>query len=327
MKSTCLSVIVAAMVALCGAAHADQKPEDILKAIVKVKAVIPENARTASLLGTEREGSGVVIDSKGLVLTIGYLILEAETVEVVGPNGEAVGATAVGYDYGTGFGLLRATAPLEVTPMKLGQSSEVSEKDRLLVATHGGPESVIGVYVVSRREFAGYWEYLLEDAIFTSPPHPGFGGSALIGPDGRLLGIGSLYTQITLPEVGVVPSNLFVPIDHLKPILDDMLRLGHSSEPTSPWLGLHAREAHGRVFVLRVIPGGPADQAGLRPDDIILKVDEKVVKGLADLYRKVWALGRAGVDVPLTVLQEAELRNITVHSGDRYQYLRLVPKR
>ena len=327
MKKGCLLFIFAALLALGQPSYGDQEPEEILKAIVKIRSIVPENARTARSLGTKREGSGVVIDSEGHILTIGYLILEAETIEVVGPEGKAISATFVGYDHATGFGLLRTDKPFGVTPMKLGHSSEVKEGDPILVASHGGSDSVQAAQVVTRREFTGYWEYLLDDAIYTSPPHPNFGGAALIGRDGQLLGIGSIFTQLVISGVGSLPCNMFVPIDLLNPILADLISTGRSPEAPRPWLGLHAEEAHGRVFVLRVTSEGPAQQAGLQPGDIVLAVKGRAVDGLADFYRKVWALGSAGVDVPLSILQGTRIRDMTVHSGNRYEFFRLKPKK
>jgi serine protease Do len=244
-----------------------------------------------------------IIDTIGHVLTIGYLIIEAEHIELIGPKGKTVTATFVGYDFNTGFGILFPDEPLNVIPMKLGRSSEVKEGDHLFVASFGGLDSVQTVRVISRMEFAGYWEYLLENAIFSSPPHPNFGGAALIDRDGCLLGIGSLYTRFSIPGVGLIPCNVFVPIDLLRPILTDLIDTGISREPPRPWLGLHAEESHGRVFIIRVTAGGPAEKAGFRLGDIVLTVNGVEVSGLADFYRKIWALGSAGVDVHLGVLQ------------------------
>jgi S1-C subfamily serine protease len=312
---------LALLVSFSMATYADREPEEILEAVVKVRATIPGNARTAELLGTERVGSGVIIDSKGHVLTIGYLILEAETIEVIGPDDQKAEGVFVAYDHDSGFGILRVRPAFSVTPAKLGESTYLKVGDPLLLASYGGPTSIQGVRVVSRQEFAGYWEYLLEDPVFTTPPHSGFGGAALIDRDGRLVGIGSLFTQVTIPGVGSIPSNMFVPIDRLKPIMDDLISTGRSSNPSKPWLGLFVVEAHGRVFVTRVVSDGPAERARLRPGDIILQVDDQAVTGLADLYRKVWALGRAGVDVPLSVLQGVRINEVVVHSGDRRKYL------
>jgi S1-C subfamily serine protease len=325
MKKVYLTFIFFALLIFYGSANAEQAPEELLRAIVRIHATVPENARTALSLGTTREGNGVVIDKEGYVLTIGYLILEAERIEVVGQKGETLKATFVAYDHNSGFGILRTEKPLNVTPMKLGQSSGVTVGDPVLVASYGGPDAVQGARVITRKEFAGYWEYLLEDAIFTTPPHLSFGGAALIGRNGRLIGIGSLYTRVTLPGIGAMPTNVFVPIDRLKPILDDLIAGGRSREPTRPWLGLYSEEAHGRVVILRVASGSPAEQAGLQPGDIILKVKKGAVKGLADFYRKVWALGEAGVDVPVSILQGTEIRDVVVHSADRHEYLRLGP--
>jgi S1-C subfamily serine protease len=323
MKRSFLFVIFAILIAFSLPAYAEQTAEEILKAIVKIRAVIPKEAYTASTLGTEREGSGVVIDSKGYILTVGYLIVEAKTIEVIGPDGNPVSATFVGYDYNTGFGLLKTDKPLSVTPMKLGQSSTVKVGDPILVAGHGGADSVIAARVISRKEFAGYWEYLLEDPIYATPAYANFGGVALIGPDGQLLGIGSLFTQLLIPGLGSIPCNLFIPIDLLNPILSDLKVIGRSRKAPRPWLGINAEEAHGRIFITKVTLGGPAEGGGLQPGDLILAVNGKAVNGLADFYRKVWALGNAGVDVPLTILRGTQIRDITVRSTDRYKFLML----
>ena len=327
MKKVCLTFMFLALLIFYGSAMAEQAPEEVLRAIVRIHATVPENARTAVSLGTTREGSGVVIDKEGYVLTIGYLILEAERIEVVGQSGETLKASFVAYDHNSGFGILRTERPLKVTPMKLGQSSELAVGDPVLVASYGGAEAVQGARVITRKEFAGYWEYLLEDAIFTTPPHLSFGGAALIGRNGRLVGIGSLYTRVTLPGIGAMATNVFVPIDRLKPILDDLIARGRSRESRRPWLGLYSEEAHGRVIIIRIASGSPAERAGLQAGDIILKVKTGAVKGLADFYRKVWALGEAGIEVPVSILQGTEIRHVVIRSADRHEYLRLGPGR
>ena len=307
--------------------HATDSGERILQAIVKIQARIPATARTAKILGQEREGSGVLIDRNGYILTIGYLILEAERVEITDFSGRQIEATVVGYDHKTGFGLVRSNRHLELEPMALGKSSLLKVGDPLLVAGHGGSDAVLGVRVVSRKDFAGYWEYLLEKAIFTAPPYSNYGGAALIGRGGRLLGIGSLLTQVVISEAGSMSSNMFVPIDRLKSIIKNLKTEGRSPLPSEPWLGLHAQEVHGRVFVIRTTTDGPAYQAGIKTGDIILMVDEKPVNGLADFYRKVWAVGDAGVLVPLTVLQETQVRKIQIRSRDRSDFLELNPQK
>jgi S1-C subfamily serine protease len=327
MKRGCLAVLGAILIGLSIPVHAEQDPKEILRAVVKIRSVIPDYARSASTLGTEREGSGVVIDSQGHILTIGYLITEAETIEVTGLEGKPIRAAAVGYDHRTGFGLLRADNPLPVVPMGMGQSSEVKEGDPVLVVSFGGMDSVQGARVISRKEFAGYWEYLLDDAIFTAPPYANFGGAALIDRHGKLVGIGSLFTQINVPGLGSIPGNMFVPIDLLKPILADLIAKGRSSEPSRPWLGLNVEEVHGRVIVTRITSEGPAERAGLKTGDIILTVNKKEIGGLADFYRRVWALGNAGVEIPLSILQGIRIRDLTMKSADRYQYYPLKPRK
>jgi S1-C subfamily serine protease len=308
---------------MIGPAYAQPEAEEILKAIVKVKSTIPSEARTARILGTTREGHGVLIDSDGHILTIGYLILEAASIEVVDQNAKTIRATYIGYDHRTGFGILRADEDLGVTPMELGQSSKIKEGDPVLVAGYGGADAVQGVRVVSRGEFAGYWEYLLDNAIYTAPPYSSYGGAALIGPGGKLLGIGSIFTQKTISGLGIIPCNMFIPIDLLRSILDDLISTGRSRKSSQPWLGIHVEEAHGRVFVLRLTSGGPAERAGLKTGDIVLTVGKKPVEGLADFYRKVWSLGKAGVKVPLSVLHNIQIRDVVVQSEDRHQYLNI----
>lgn len=327
MKKSFFLVILTTLFVFVGPAYANQSAEEILKAVVKIRSIIPKDAQTASTLGTEREGNGVVIDSEGTILTIGYLIVEAETIEVVGSEGKPINATFVGYDHNTGFGLLKTEKPLSVVPMKLGQSSKVKAGDPILVAGHGGKDSAIAAQIITRREFAGYWEYLLEDALFTVPPYANFGGAALINPEGQLLGIGSLFTQVIIQGFGSIPCNLFVPIDLLTPILSDLKTKGRSPKAPRPWLGINAEEAHGRVVVTKVISGGPAERAGMKSGDLILTVKGKTVSGLADFYRKIWELGNAGVDIPLNILQGIRIHDITVQSADRYQFLLLRPKK
>ena len=331
MKRSWLLILGVAWLAMMVPAYAQEgskeNVKELLKAVVKVRAMVPDYARSAKTLGTEREGSGVLIDDRGHILTIGYLILEAESLEVIGPDGKLVSAQSIAYDHITGFGVLKVEKPMGAKPMQLGKSSEVSEGDPILVATHGGEEGAMGARIISRKEFAGYWEYLLDDAIFTAPPHTNFGGAALIDHNGKLVGIGSLYTQIAIAGLGLSPGTMFVPIDYLKPILSDLIDKGRSSAPPRPWLGVNVEEVHGRVFVTRVTAESPAEKGGLKVGDIILTVNKKEVSGLADFYRKVWALGKPGVEVPLTLLQGIQLQDIKVKSGDRYQYYPLKPQK
>jgi S1-C subfamily serine protease len=327
MQKKYVSIVIGIIVSFSLPVFAAQTPEDILNAIVRVKATVPPDASTARVLGTEREGNGVVIDDRGHILTIGYLILQAATIEVHNVQGDPISARFVAYDYKTGFGILRAESPLSVKPLKLGQSSQLKEGDQILMVGFGGPKAVLGSRVVSRKEFAGSWEYLLEDAIYTSPPYPDYGGAALIDSKGELLGIGSIFTRLSVPGLGIVPCNMSVPIDLLKPILADLIDSGHSSKPSQPWLGVHADEVHGRVFIIRLTPGGPAEKAGIKVGDIILAVDQTPVKGLADFFRLIGRLGPAGVKVPLSILQETKVRRINVQSADRYQFLQVSRQR
>jgi S1-C subfamily serine protease len=327
MKKSLFYLILFLGVVLLAPAYAATQAEEVLKAVVKIRAVIPEGARTAAVLGTEREGHGIVIDSRGHILTTGYLIIESESIEVTSPDGRKIKAAFVGYDHATGFGILRTESPLNVEPMPRGDSSDLKEGAPVIVAGHGGPESAIGARVVARKEFTGYWEYILDNAIYTAPAYAKFAGAALIGPDGRLLGVGSLFTQLSVPGLGVLPCNVFIPIDLLQPILEDLISTGRPNQPAKPWLGINAEESHGRVFITRITEGGPAAEAGLKTDDLILKVNGQPVEGLADFYRKLWAAGSAGVEVKLSILEGVESREVMVRTGDRNKFLMMKPKK
>ncbi|MBK18536.1 MAG: serine protease [Rhodospirillaceae bacterium] len=297
--------------------------DSVLGAVVQVISKIPAEARTARSLGTERDGSGVIIDSDGLVLTIGYAMLEAESIEIVLSGGKKVSARPIAYDHASGFGLLRANKKLGIKPVELGNSGDLREKDPILVVSHGGRQAAMPGIVVSRRPFAGSWEYLLERAIYTAPPHPAFGGAGLFSSTGKLVGIGSLIVADAASPGYATPGNMFVPIDQLKPILGDLLEKGRSAVPRRPWLGLYAEEIKGRLFVNRIAPGGPASGAGIKQGDLVIGVNGKPVTSLVDFYRSIWKLGNAGVDVPLDILQGAKIRKFSVKSSDRYKWLKL----
>lgn len=297
--------------------------DDLASAVVALKAHINPEGRTVGTLGAERSGSGVVISSDGLVLTIGYLMVEAHAVEVTTNDGHAVTADVVGYDHETGFGLLRASAPLNVRPMGLGKSADIKEKDPVLVASAGGTDMVGAAHVVAKREFAGSWEYLLEEAIFTSPPHPAWSGAALISREGKLVGVGSLIVGDAAGRGEASPGNMFVPIDKLPPILADLISEGRAQGPSRPWLGLTTEEVGGRLLVSRVAAGGPAEKAGVKRGDVVVGVGGKTAQTLADFYRQVWAKGGAGTTVPLDVLQDNARRRIDVTSANRMDHLKL----
>ena len=301
------------------AAGPDTDPARRLQAVVRVQAEIPAEARTASFLGTKRDGSGVVIDDAGLIVTIGYLITEAMAAEVTTAAGKASRAEIIGFDTESGLGLLRAVEPLEVKPMPIGTAEGLAEKTPVIVAGHGGAEATQAAVVVSRRTFAGYWEYLLEDAIFTAPPAPAWSGAALMTPDGKLAGIGSLIVGDA--DAGF-PGNMFVPIDRLEPVMGDLIALGRRSS-ARPWLGANLQDHDGRLVVRRVAPEGPAAAAGIQHGDRIIAIDGSEVRDLAAFYRALWRRGEAGITVKLTVNRQGEQHEIGVKTIDRYRYLKL----
>jgi S1-C subfamily serine protease len=296
--------------------------ERFFQAIVKVQARAIPNARSLATLGREREGTGVVIGTGGLILTIGYLIVEADEVTIVDHRGRVLPATVAGYDHATGLGLLRAVVPLDATPLPFGVSSELADNEPVLIVNYAGVDDVTLAQVVSRRPFTGSWEYLLDQAIFTSPPTLNWSGAALVSKDLKLVGVGSLIVREATTGDNKLPGNMFVPIDALKPILADLEKTGRRAGPARPWLGVAADEVSGRLVVSRVSPDGPGDLAGLKAGDIILGVAGDSVRTQAEFYRKVWGQGSAGADIRLRVLQGVDVRELAIHSIDRTEYFR-----
>lgn len=294
-----------------------------LPAVVGVKTSIPENRRSAQTLGTEREGHGILLDEKGLVVTIGYLIMEAATVVVTDIEGNELPARVVGYDYESGFGLVRTEQPIRRKPMRFGDSDSLVLRSEAYVAGLGGAKATLKVKVAGRREFAGYWEYLLDNAVFTVPAYPLWGGSALISQEGELLGVGSLLVQEALgPGAPAFPGNMYVPINRLKPIFEELVSTGKLSTPPRPWLGLYTVEHMGRLVVGGISDGGPADRAGLQRGDILQALNGEVLDDVADFYRKLWASGPAGTAVRLRMERENDAFEVTVRTGDRASYHR-----
>jgi S1-C subfamily serine protease len=291
-----------------------------LSAVLGLRATIPEDAFTAGTLGMERAGSGVLIRKDGLVLTIGYLVTEAETIWLTSADGGAVPGHVLASDQETGFGLVQALGRLNTPPIDLGIGLRVGAGDRAIMAAEGGRRHAIAARVVARQEFAGYWEYVLDHAIFTAPAHPFWGGAGLIGVDGRLIGIGSLHVQNANGRELRRDVNMVVPIDLLPPILDDMLTYGRPNRPARPWLGLYAQEVEDVIVVAGLAERGPANKAGLRPGDRILAVREDPVASLAGLWRKVWAGGPAGSEVVLQIGRDNETLTMRVLSVDRTQF-------
>ena len=319
----CLAAAFAALLASAPATAQNDRIDDLLAAVVQVKTHINPDGRTVDGLGREREGSAILIDQDGLLLTIGYLMVEAYAAEITDNTGRTVSANVVGYDHESGFGLLRTVEPLKLKPMPLGKSADVKHGDPVLIGSFGGSAMAGAAYMVAKREFAGSWEYMLDDALFTAPPHPAWSGAALISRDGKLVGVGSLIVPDASGGADKTPGNMFVPIDRLAPILGDLIAGGRIAGPGRPWLGVNTDELRGHLFVTRVTPGGPADKAGIRRGDIIVGVNGEQPTSLADFYRKVWARGNAGATVGLEVLQDREVRQIDVKSINRLDHLKL----
>jgi S1-C subfamily serine protease len=306
---------------------AQPRPEDYgydleraLSSVVGLHSLIPADAFTADTLGVERAGNGVLIDD-GLVLTIGYLITEAETIWLHYGDGRVAPGHALGFDAETGFGLVQALERMDVPVMRLGASSKAEIGERVVAGGAGGRTRSLAARIAAKQEFAGYWEYVLDEAIFTYPAHPNWGGTGLISPVGDLIGIGSLQVE-RQREGRDEHLNMIVPIDLLKPILDDLRKFGRVDKPVRPWLGLYSTEIEDKIVIVGIAPKGPASRAELKTGDVIVAVAGERVSSLAAFYRKVWSLGEAGVEVPLTLYREGVTFDVGVNSSDRAKFLK-----
>ncbi|MGB6354499.1 MAG: S1C family serine protease [Steroidobacteraceae bacterium] len=295
--------------------------EGISRSVVKLRAEVPEDAFTAAILGSQRTGNGVVINSDGLILTIGYLVTEATDVWLTTPDGREVAAHPLAYDQVTGFGLVLPLEKAGLEPVALGSSAGLKAGHKAFVVSSPEFAEPQPVRVFARREFAGAWEYLLEDAIFATPAHPHWSGAALINTGGELVGLGSLLVrELTAGEE--INANMFVPIDLLKPILEDLSTRGRASRRPRPWLGVYAAEMTGKVYVTGVAEGSPAHLADIREGDLITRVAEHDVATLPDFYRRLWAVGPAGTGVPLTAIRGGTRLHLNVRSVDRVELLK-----
>jgi S1-C subfamily serine protease len=297
--------------------------EDLLSSVVRIKTYINPDGRTVDNLGAERDGSGIVIDDAGLILTIGYLMVEAHAAEAITNDGRRIPATVVGYDNDTGFGLLKAVAPLKVRAMPFGKSGDLKVGEPVLAASFGGRDGIAPAFVVSRREFAGPWEYLVDGAIYTAPAHSHWSGAALITREGKLVGVGSLIVGDAPGNGGGTAGNLYVPTDLLMPILADLIANGAVGGHAKPWIGVSTQPSDDGLMVSRVTPDSPAEKAGLRRGDLITNIGGDTPKTLPDFYRKLWSLGSAGATVPLDVQRDGQNQHFDVQSINRMDHLKL----
>jgi len=295
--------------------------DSALDSVVQLRAEIPDDAFTARVLGTERAGNGVVIREDGLLLTIGYLVTEASSIWITTNRGTVLPGHALAYDQTTGFGLVQPLGRLDLPMLARGSVASCRTGDDVVVAGQGGRAHALSAKVLAKREFAGYWEYVLDEAVFTAPAHPQWGGAAMIGRDGRLLAIGSLLVQEQLDKE-TIQGNMMVPIDLIEPILDDLVNVGRVRGPARPWLGMYTTEIEGRLVVAALAPGGPAERAAIQVGDQIVEVAGEAVTGLADMFRRVWRIGPAGTDVPLTVVRKGAVSRVQLSSADRQDFLK-----
>lgn len=311
--------------------QAEQKPapkltlDQMIEPVVRIRVFINPDARTVESLGHERDGSGIVIDDNGLVLTIGYLMVEAYAAEIVTNDGRKIPADIVGYDHETGFGLLQAVRPLKLRAMAFGRAADLKPGERVLASSYGGRDGTVPAFIAERREFAGAWEYLIDGAIFTTPAHSHWSGAALINREGKLVGVGSSLVHNVGGRFPGIAGNMYVPVDLLLPVLGDLLNDGRARSDARPWLGINTEEVDGKLMISRVIPASPAAKSGLRRGDIVRTIGGEKPRNLADLYRKIWARGKAGVKVPIDIERDGDKLHFDITSANQQDHLLLKP--
>jgi S1-C subfamily serine protease len=296
----------------------------VLKSIAALRSEIPADAFSAETMGTKRQGQAVHI-GQGQMLTIGYLINEAETIWLTFSNNKVLPATVLGYDPESGLALLQTLGQVDVPAITIGDADPLRIGDKVIVGGAGGRKGSLAAEITARQEFAGYWEYLLDDAVFTSPSHPNWGGTALIGSKGELLGIGSLQLEQNREDDEEQPINMFVPINLLKPIIEDLSKIGRANRPLRPWLGVHTAEIDGNLVVVGRARQGPARSGGLLRGDLIVGIAGTHVHDLGQFYRRLWSLGPAGVQVPLLIIRDGKKMDLKLTSGYRGQYMKSPP--
>jgi len=304
------------------------KPEEVsfdletgLASIVRLSSEVPEDTFSARTLGTERQGNAILLNDEGILLTIGYLVVDAHKITLHAKGGQAIRAELVGYSHESGFALIHALSPLDIPHVEMGTAEDLMTGEPVIIVPYGGVDHSISAEVVSRREFAGSWEYMLDSAIFTAPIHPNWSGAGLLRRDGTLCGVGSLWVNDAEEGQNESPGNMFVPIDLLKPIYESMVSTGLAQGPHRPWLGMYTAEAMGRLFVSGVIPDAPADIAGVEPGDLVYGINDDTAKSLPELYRKLWSVGDAGTNIILNLRRDGEDIDVTVETDSRYSFI------
>ncbi len=270
---------------------------------------------TAGVLGCEREGHGIRVSENGLVLTIGYVISEASTIWLIDSSNNAIEGHVVGYDQASGFGLVQALGRLSGTVLGLGDSDEVVPGRQMVLAGAGGADSAVDVTIAEVREFAGYWEYLLDGAIFTEPAHPEWGGTALLGEDGRVYGVGSLILQSELESVPA--RNMVIPINKFTAVRDDLVALGRSRAAPRPWLGWYVQDSAQGPVVIGLVADGPSMAAGIKAGDRVVAINGRRISSLSNMYSEIWNSGDAGTTLDAAISRDGDIRIVSIESIDR----------
>lgn len=291
--------------------------EYVVPATVSIRSVTPQRHPSARLLGTERMGSGAIIDAEGHILTVGYVVMGARTIEVTLPDQQQFPATLVCQDFESGIAILQTPAR-DLPTVPLGHSSSLKEGDKVIIvaATDQTQRMASPGFISALRPFEAYWEYMLDQAILTTAMNPGFGGGPLLDSLGQMIGVLSLNLNSTKE------MTLAIPIDLFHRVKEGVFTFGSITDRRPrPWVGMYSEPVEGGVAVIGLIPNGPASRAGMEVKDVILEVNNAEATGRRELYELMWR-NRAGDELTFTVQRGEEVLDIRVTSMDRAEFYR-----
>lgn len=291
------------------------------EAVMAIQSHVPESAITADLLGTLRNSHAVQVSEDGLMLTVGYSVLEADEIWITNKRGKTTEGILLANDFNSGIALIKPASPIGTTWFDTANKDQLKAGDTVSIYTSEDNKPMEAV-VFAKEEFAGRWEYLLEEAFYTVPLCEHWSGAALVNNDGKLCGIGSLAIGLASPQGQAIPGNLFIPVELVMPHLEHMALYGETPEDKRPWLGILTEEHDAELHVTGVYSRAPAAKAGIKPGDVILSVENQPVASLAGFFRSVWRCGPAGTEIPLTIRNstDSETRDITLQTIDRNAY-------
>jgi S1-C subfamily serine protease len=291
----------------------------LLSSVVHIHTEVPSAHPSTRILGDERMGTGTVVDPSGLILTVNYVVMGGETIQVTLARGRALRAEIVAQDFEVGLALLRVKRQgLPAAPVTASESLTRGDPVFALGSTGPRERRVAGGLVTYLGEFEAYWEYLLDRGIVSSAANPGFGGGPLFTLSGKMVGVVSL----NLNEIA--RSSLAIPVECYLRNQEEFVRFGRVvSRPQRAWLGVFAHVLEEGVVVAGLVPNGPGARSGIQEGDLIVSLDAREVPTRKDLYLSLWRHA-PGEKMTLEVMRDNQVRRLSVTAGDRADFYKQI---